>query len=94
MLRPGWPTVSVQAVGQGQQPTDAAGNPITVADATQYAAWLDTWQSIPVPVEDGSDLRRSSFASIDSEVPGTHDLNYCQGEIGNRGQSPIYGDGK
>ena len=67
MIHPLWPTESVQAVGQGSQPTDAAGNPIAPANATQYAAWLDTWQSIPVPVEDGSDRTEIELrASIDS----------------------------
>jgi hypothetical protein len=76
MLHPLWPTVSVTAVGQSPQPTDAAGNPIAPADANQYAAWLDAWQSIPVPVEDGSDRTeielRASIDSVFSNVTDWH----------------------
>jgi hypothetical protein len=60
MVRPLWPSVSIQPVGQWGQPK------VTPVDQYAYAAWEDTWEQIQIPVEDGSNrVQLHLHAAID-----------------------------
>jgi hypothetical protein len=68
MFRPVFPTVSIQAVGQGTQPA------VAPADPNQYAAWQDSWQSVQIPVEgEGDRTELHLHAAIDQLFSTTSD---------------------